>query len=90
MTNVGDRGASIVYIGRGAVGVVYIAGLDPFCRGKKNDVRWGKFDPLSFTMALLDIDTALVWMYFSPIFSFEKEAGIQRKKKDMVARKTAP
>ena len=61
-----------------------------FAEEKKSDVRWGKFDPLCFIMALLDIDTALVWMYFSPFFSFEKEAGIHRKKKDMVARKTAP
>ena len=30
-------------------------------------------------LPLLDIRTALVWMYFSPIFSFEKEAGIHRK-----------
>ena len=55
--------------------------LTLFAEEKESDVRWGKFDPLSFTMALLDIDTALVWMYSSPIFSFEKEAGMHRKKK---------
>ena len=47
--------------------------LTLFAEEKESHVRWGKFDPLSFTMALLDIDTALVWMYFWP--------------QDMVARK---
>jgi len=52
---------------------------DPFCKEIKRDVQWGNFVPLLLARALLDIRKALVWMYFSPIFSFEKEARGARK-----------